>query len=160
MQTGDFILIDGNHFVSGLIRFGQRIRFRGKDRPYARFNHAALVVSDSGDIVEALTKGVVKADIGKYDPSQYVLVETHTSPEDQKQILRFADRCVGMEYGWLTIASIFFGVLTGGKLSVGYQGQSICSGLVARAQERSGAIFDRLPEDIMPADLARYYEVK
>jgi hypothetical protein len=36
----------------------------------------------------------------------------------------------------------------------------ICSGLTARCQERTNAIFNRTPSHIMPADLAKYYGVE
>ena len=36
-------------------------------------------------------------------------------------------------------------------------GQFVCSGLVARALERTGSIFDRDSAHIAPADLAKYF---
>lgn len=56
--------------------------------------------------------------------------------------------------------SIAYSLLTGGKFTFGLEGQAICSGLVARAMERTGAIFNRTPSHIMPADLAKYYKVE
>lgn len=159
MQVGDFVLVDNNRLVSKLIRFGQGIRFRGDQRPFARWNHVALIISDQGELLEALTKGVCRSHIDKYKDADILLVETHTSPEDQKQIMRFVKFSEGEKYSFLKIASIFLGVLTGGKFSIGYSGHQICSGLVAAAQLRSGAVFDRNAEDIMPADLARYYAI-
>jgi hypothetical protein len=60
----------------------------------------------------------------------------------------------------LTIVSIALSLLTGGKFTFGFDGQSICSGLVARALERMCAIFNRSSSHIMPADLAKYIEVE
>jgi hypothetical protein len=37
-------------------------------------------------------------------------------------------------------------------------GTEICSGLVARGEERTRAIFSREPSHVMPADLAKYYD--
>jgi len=48
---------------------------------------------------------------------------------------------------------------TGAKFTFGIEGQMICSGLVARSQERTHAIFNRTPSHVMPADLAKYYQV-
>jgi uncharacterized protein YycO len=158
-QVGDFILCERRGFIARCIRLGQSIRFRGPDRKYARFTHAALVVSRDGALVEATSKGVERSHLTKFKDVPYVMVHTYTGHEDQGQILRFANRVVGEEYGYATIACCVLGLLTGGAFTFGFQGQSICSGLVARAQERSGAYFDRLAEDIMPADLARYYKV-
>ena len=63
------------------------------------------------------------------------------------------------KYGWLTIASIALTVLTGSKFTFFVDGEFICSGFVARAMERTGAIFTRDPVHITPADLAKYYNV-
>lgn len=158
-QIGDFILCRRPGFVSACIRIGQRIRFRGDDRKYARYTHAALVVGRDGELVEATAKGVERSHLVKFKDVPYTVVHTSTGHEDQNQILRFANRVVGERYGYATILCCAFGLVTGGTFTFGFQGQSICSGLVARAQERSGAFFDRDPCDIMPADLARYYKV-
>ena len=54
LRPGDFILTHGSHWTSQLIRVGQALRFRGKNRTYAYWNHAALIVGSGGDIIEAL----------------------------------------------------------------------------------------------------------
>jgi hypothetical protein len=57
----------------------------------------------------------------------------------------------------VTIVSIALALLVGTKFSFGFAGQKICSGLVARALERTPAIFESEPSNIMPADLAQLY---
>jgi hypothetical protein len=79
---------------------------------------------------------------------------------DRAEAVRFVRTTVGDNYGWLTIVCIGLRLLTNGKLAFEYDGQFICSGLVARAMERTTAIFNRNTEDIMPADLAKYYEIE
>jgi hypothetical protein len=64
------------------------------------------------------------------------------------------------KYGYMTIVSIALSPITGGKLNIGYDGQMICSGLMARALERTTAIFNRTPSHIMPADLAKFFSVE
>ena len=59
----------------------------------------------------------------------------------------------------LSIASLGVTLLAGAKLTFFVDGEFICSGLVARAMERTGAIFNRDPVHITPADLATYDEV-
>ena len=71
----------------------------------------------------------------------------------------------------LTIAILGLTLLAGAKLTFFIDGEPawtsdcnsptafICSGLVARAMERTGAIFNRDPVHLTPADLAKYYEV-
>ncbi len=60
----------------------------------------------------------------------------------------------------MTIVSIALSLMMGGKFTFGFDGQAICSGLVARALERTSAIFNRDPAHIMPADLAKYFGVE
>jgi len=82
----------------------------------------------------------------------------------------FGEASVGDPYGWPTIVSIGLTLVTGAKFNFNVDGQQICSGLVARAEERTGVIFAdsqsngpkdlREPSHIMPADLAMYYQVE
>lgn len=157
IKPGDFILTYHDGIYSHLIRIGQLFRFRGKDACFAKYTHAALVVNTEGDIIEALAGGIVQSHISKYSPQEYIHIGILASDEDRTEILSFAKSCVGEKYGWATILSIAFSLLTGAKFSFGFDGQEICSGLVARALERSTAIFPRDGSHIMPADLAKYY---
>jgi uncharacterized protein YycO len=162
-SPGDFILTHSNSFYGWLIRFGQRLRFRGEDRKYGWWNHAAVIVSTDGDLIEALNAGVRRTNTTTYALTDYTLVHLQPSladEHDRKQIVAFANWCLGQPYGWFTIASIAFSLITGGKFTFGFEGQSICSGLVARSLERTSAIFNRTPSHIMPADLAKYFQVE
>jgi len=156
-EPGDFILTHGAELFSQLIRIGQQVRFGGADRAYTFWNHAALVVSADGTIVEALGSGVERRSIADYDPTQYTVVRITASAADRAEAAAFAESCVGHPYGWTTIVSIALSLLTGAKLSFGFNGQLICSGLVARSLERTTAIFEDEPSHIMPAQLAKLY---
>jgi hypothetical protein len=159
-KPGDFILTHGNEWTSSLIRFGQSLRFRGPRAKYTYWNHTALVVDRAGAIVEALGTGVAQRSIHDYEPTQYTVVRIDASDDDRAQAARFATSCVGASYGWLTIASLAFSLITGGKLAFAIDGQLICSGLVARSLERTNAIFKHDPARIMPAELAEIYAVE
>ena len=159
LQPGDFVLTHGAEFFSQLIRFGQQIRFRGKDNIFTYWNHAALVVSAEGTIVEALGAGVERRSIDEYANTQFTVVRIEASSEDRAEAAAFAERCVGLEYGWTTVVSIALSLLTGGSFNFGFAGQMICSGLVARALERTTAIFAQDPSHVMPAELAKIYGV-
>lgn len=161
-QPGDFILTHGKSFYSFLIRFGQGLRFHGEDRKYTWWSHAAVIVSPGGDLIEALGPGVKQTNISKYKPTEFHLVELAdlADDHDRDQVVQFARWALGQEYGWFTIASIAMSLLLGGSFTFGFDGQAICSGLVARALERTNAIFDRSPSHIMPADLAKYFQVE
>lgn len=165
-EPGDFILTHGDAWTSKLIRLGQRLRIHGDDRKYTYWNHAAIVVSTEGALVEALGRGVVRTHLDKYREPEYHLVRIAANGQDREQAVSFAEWAAGDPdgagregYGFVTIASIAYTLLTGGKFTFGIDGQAICSGLVARAMERTGAIFNRTPTHIMPADLAKYYDV-
>jgi uncharacterized protein YycO len=163
-QPGDFILTHSNDWVDKLIRLGQWFRFSGQDRKYAYWTHAAIIVDHDGGLIEALPGGVCKSHLSKYQSEEYHLVRLGTSahPTDRAEAVQFAEWCLNhhQQYSWFTLLGMLVGLATGGKISFGYEGQTICSGLVARALERTTAIFNRNTEDIMPADLAKYYGVE
>lgn len=165
-KPGDFLLIRTNHFVSKLIRFGQR-----DYGPEAQvWNHVALIVGDD-QIVEALTGGVVLSPRSKYlasdtrlvvslihgaSPGLPMVVETQSGVDMRANAVAFARSCVGESYGWATIAAIAVKVLTKGRVDFGISGTSICSGLVARSLERLGYIFSPYdPAELTPAYLAK-----
>jgi uncharacterized protein YycO len=159
MREGDFLLTHGKYPVSWLIRLGQRLRY---EKRYARWNHAALVLSKNGRIAEALSMGVVENDISKYQGTDYYLVRLrNVSDEDRRQMMDFAKSVLSApyrtQYGWLTIVSIILTLLTSSELVIGMVGTAICSGFVAEALVRTGIIFDKPPSHMMPADLAKKY---
>jgi hypothetical protein len=156
---GDFILTHGGEFFSRVIQFGQGLRFAGKDRRFTYWNHSALIVSADGALIEALGPGVRRNTLAAYHGTQYTVVHIEASDEDRKQMVAFAEHWLGGEYDWATIVSITLSLLTGAKLSFGFAGQEICSGLVARALERTSAIFEEEPSHVMPAELARMFGV-
>jgi len=162
-EPGDFILTHGNACVSQAIRCGQKLRFRGRKRKYAWWNHAALIVSKEGGLIEATGDGVIRSILDKYVGTEYTVVRVpgnRIGPDDRDEVVKYAEWALGQKYGFLTACSIGLNLLLGGKFSFFIDGQTICSGLVARALERTKVIFDRSPSHIMPADLAFYFEVE
>jgi hypothetical protein len=159
MQPGDFLLHHASAFHSKLIRFGEGLRFRGKDRQFAYWNHASFVVGPSA-IVEALGQGIVRSDLKKYAGSDFARVRVRWEPHDRDQAVAFARAMVGAKYGFATLVGIGFHMLTGGKLTIGMDGTQICSGLVARCLERGPTVFEHHdPSNITPADLARHFQI-
>lgn len=154
MTPGDFILVHGDGFFDRIIQFGQLLRFSKKNSYY---NHAALVISSEGDLIEAIGTGVKQTHISKYTKDQYKYIEINAAPEDQQEIITFAKSRLNDGYGWMTIVSCAFCLLFGLKFSFGFSGEDICSGLVTRALERGRFIPSRDPENMTPADLTKYY---
>ncbi len=157
-QPGDFLLTHAYAWTSHLIRFGERLRYRGSNRTYAYWSHAVAVASTNGDIVEALGSGVTAGNISKYTGSDYVYVRIDATEADRVEMAAFAHEQIGWQYGFLTIVSIVLSLLTTGRLRFGLSGTEICSGLVARLLERGTYIWVD-PSSIMPADLARFFDV-
>jgi hypothetical protein len=159
---GDFALTHSSGVFGTLIRFGQRLRYWGKNKIFAHWSHAAIFVNDDGDIIEALGGGVQKRNISAYLKTEYVVVHLpqSTANLDRSQSVEFAQHCLHEEYGWLTIVSIAITLVSGTKLNFVVDGQQICSALVARCLERIGEIFtENEPWHLMPADLAKHFRV-
>lgn len=162
-RVGDFLLTHSTGIYGVLVRFGEALRYWGADAPFAHWSHAAIFVDDDGGLVEALGGGVQKRNISVYSNTEYVVVHLpeSTARTDRQQAVAFADHCLNDKYGWLTIVSVGLSLLTGGKFGFGIDGQQICSALVARALERLGEIFtENEPWHIMPADLAKHFDVQ
>ena len=159
-EPGDFLLTHAHAWTSALIRFGESIRYRGPNRKFAYWSHAVAVVSDTGEIVEALGSGVQTGNISKYAGTDYAYVRIQATPEDRAEMANFAleQARVHTKYGYLTLVSIALGLLTSGRLTFGLSGTEICSGLVARMLERGTYIWVD-PPSVMPADLARHFDV-
>ncbi len=159
MREGDFLLTHDKNIIGWVVRFGQRLRYEER---YARWNHAVLVLSEDGRIAEALSMGVVEDHISKYQGEDYYLVRLRdVSDEDRKQMVAFAESVLKApyrtRYGWPTLTSIVLTLLTNSRWVFGRVDTAICSGFVAEALVRTGAIFEKPPSHMMPADLAKEY---
>jgi uncharacterized protein YycO len=167
-RPGDFILTHGDAWTSKLIRFGSRLRYHGDKAPFAKFSHSAMIVSATGDLVEARKSGVERSHLSDYKYRTYVVIDSKSpafptgetvNAAFRVNSVKFAESCVGNKYGYITCVAIGLNLLTGGKFDFGIDGQEICSGLVSRCLERFGYIFPRDPAHQMPADLAVFFGV-
>jgi hypothetical protein len=163
LRTGYLVLTHGTQWTSKLIRFGQRLRFRGARRPFARWNHVALVLDGEGNLAEALAQGVVRTNISKYEGTDYHLVQVECEPLDRGEIATFATAVLNAphrtRYGWVTIVSLFFTLAVGSTIMFGKIGTAICSGFASEALVRKGEVFPRPPAYMMPADVAEHFGV-
>ncbi|HEX3433078.1 MAG TPA: hypothetical protein VHT25_03350 [Solirubrobacteraceae bacterium] len=137
------------------IQAGERVRFGNTD--FARWTHSTLIVSEDGDIVEAIESGVSKRNLAKYKDTDYMVVHTRATPEQRALACGFALSRVGDSYGIVNFIGLAIQSLFGWTLSVHLGGQYICSGLVARATEKCIDGYPRTPEDMMPGDLAYFW---
>lgn len=154
-HPGDVLLCHRKGLVSGIIRAGERIRFKSG----ARWSHVAFVDTPT-TVIEALTHGVKRTPLVSYQGTDCILIRTHMTDADASQATAFADSCIGQEYGALTIAAIGLRFLTPGRgLWLGTNGTEICSGLVGQALVRGWANFPVNPASLTPAEIAEYYRV-
>jgi hypothetical protein len=161
VSVGDVILTHSAFWTGKMIRFGQRLRWRGARRPFANFNHAVLVVDGSGAIVEALGHGVEHNMLGKYRDTEYALIRTDVHPVDAGQMLDFAESVLAArtKYGYLEILSLGLTLAIPAPIQFGAPGTMICSGFVASALTRAGIVWSVTPEYAMPADIAEHFGV-
>ena len=161
-RVGDFLLtgVTAQGIVSWAIKTGSWLR--RYEAPYRRFSHAALVIGDDGSLAEALGTGVQRSELAKYKTADYVLVRTDVNEHDRGQVLAFANSVLDARtsYGFATIAGLGLYCLTGGQLCIQLAGTAICSGFVCDALTRAGYVWPRPPFAMMPADLARFFDVR
>lgn len=139
-----------------LIQAGERARFGNSD--FARWTHSTLIVSESGQICEAIASGVALANIEKYRGSDYMIVHVGASDGQRALACGFATSRVPDPYGIINFIGLAFQAVFGWTLSLHLDGQFICSGLVARASEKYIEAYPRSPENIMPGDLAYFWD--
>jgi len=161
-RVGDFLLrgLTAQGPVSWAIKAGSWLR--RYEPPYRRFSHAALVIGEDGTLAEALGRGVQRSPITKYELANYVLVRTAVGEHDQRQVPRFAEAVLSARtrYGFATIFGLGLYCLVGGQLCIQEAGTAICSGFVSDALARASYVWPRPPFAMMPADLARYFDVR
>lgn len=160
LQPGDFILTHGRSWMGKLIRFGERLRYRGPNHKYTRWNHVALIVDANGSLIEADEGGVHRAQLSKYRAVEFYLVRIEASDEARAHAVEFAEWSLDQSFGWLNLISITLSLLTGIKLEIGLDHQETCASLVARALEHAGKILETDPARTMPADLAMQFHVE
>jgi hypothetical protein len=123
------------------------------------WNHAALVVSASGAIVEAGTAGVVLQHLDKYRGDDYHYVAIRATPEQRWRAVQFAVSRVGSRYGAFALTSLVVSALTRRRIRLPESRYESCGSLVARALVGAGERFEMRPGDMSPADLALHYGV-
>jgi uncharacterized protein YycO len=161
-DPGDFILTHRRRPMAGLISLAQKVRFRGADAVYAHWSHCALVVAEDGSIVEAESLGVERSPISKYQAAEYHLVRigTEFSPEGRKEAAAYATAQVGQAFGFLALAGATLFLLFGVPLRLTRRNHQICSGLVVRALQKGGLLWDADPTLVLPSDLAKIFDVR
>jgi hypothetical protein len=160
---GDILLVNDysgqGDLLGNLIRAGERARYGNSD--YARWTHSAMVVSKTGDLVEALENGIERTHIAKYAHHQTLVVSPPIAPRDPRRAyaVRFAEAQQGTRYDILDFVALAFSLLTALKVSVHADSRFICSGLCSRATESyTDHGYPYPPEAMLPADLGDHWQ--
>lgn len=159
MKAGDIILVRDRHedTIGQLIMAGERGRYP-KDADAAAWTHSALIVSDTGDLVEANQPGIQAGNVSKYKDHITLILSPEVGDEYRAYACRFAVAQIGTKYDVLDFVGLAVQCLFGWQISLHSDKRFICSGLVSRATECYTTSGYPLPsEAMMPADLAVYF---
>jgi uncharacterized protein YycO len=161
-DPGDFILAHRHNPMAGLISLGQKLRFRGPDAIYAHWSHCALIVAPDGALVEAESTGVRRSPISRYTDDEYHLVRLGPEfPADGRKLaVEYSEAHVGQGFGYLALLGAALFLLFGWRLRLMRKDHQICSGLVVRALQKGGLLQDVDPDLMLPANLAKIYEIR
>lgn len=159
-QPGDFFLEDGKGFVSTVIRLGENIYERDQ---YCWATHAGLIVSPEGETIEAEGNGVIRSSIDAHIAShmRFQVVNSGLDARGRELAVEVANQWVGVSYGYITILSITFDMLSPDFFwRIRSPHSLICSELVMRALYHGGAQSPRIDFGMVkPSDLARQWQV-
>jgi uncharacterized protein YycO len=160
-NPGDFILSHRHRPIAGLISFAQKVRFRGADAVYAHWSHCASIVAEDGALVEAESLGVERSPISKYQSREYHLVRLgpEFSQEGRTQAVAYSTAQVGQAFGFLALTGAALFLIFGWPVRLMRRDHQICSGLVVRALQEGGLLPEADPALMLPADLAKIYDV-
>ena len=157
---GDFVLAHRHRPFAALITFAQRRRFRGPDRRFAHWSHAALIVGADGSLVEAEATGVVRSSIDKYRDGEYHVVRfgADFTPDCRAAAVAYAESQVGQAFGYLDMAGASLHLLFGWPLRWVRRNHEICSSLVVKALQHGDRLCEFDPPTTLPADLAKAFD--
>ncbi|MEP6752748.1 MAG: hypothetical protein ABI959_08380 [Candidatus Dormiibacterota bacterium] len=158
---GDFILAHRHNPMAWLITMAQKLRFKGPDAVYAHWSHCALIVDEGGALVEAESTGVTRSPISRYTADTYHLVRlgSELAADGRKRAVDYTNAQVGQGFGFLAAFGAMVFLITGRRLRLMRRNHQICSGLLVRALQKGGLLQGADPDLMLPADLAKMYEV-
>lgn len=161
-QPGDILLARRRRLLPLLISAAERRRFRGPDSPFAHWSHCAVITDRTGRLTEAEATGVVSSPISKYRAGEYHVVSLGPdfAREDRSRAVAYAQSQVGAAFGYLALLGAIVFLLTGRPVRVMRRDHQICSGLVTRALQAGGLLREQDPFTMLPADLAKAFDVR
>ena len=170
---GDLVLVRHHGAMPTIIRTGQRARYffmrnilRKNDHLaiYCKYNHAMTIGAGGHNATASQmeAKGGRIVGLMSYVSLEYVVVST-TNTDDTQRIAasRFGQWCEGIQYAWFSIFGCVLNVfMPFVALGLANGERMICSTAASLAQRCLGLIPDKCDVSVMPADLARYFDVR
>lgn len=159
--AGDILLVrdysGGSDLLGNLIMAGERARYGNSG--YSVWTHSAMIVDNTGVIVEAQAQGVVKGHASEYAHKETLIISPpNVSADKRAYAVAFALAQVGAKYDVVDFVSLALSLLTGVDWSLHSDTRFICSGLCARATECYTTNGYQFPSEAMlPADLGDYW---
>ena len=103
-----------------------------------------------------------RSPISKYQSTEYHLVRLGAAfgPDGRQRAVSYANAQVGQAFGFLAMTGAALFLLFGLHLRLMRQNHQICSGLVIRALQHGGLLPDADPAVMLPAHLAKIYDVR
>jgi len=154
LKPGDLILISSTGLLAFSIRAAGWLRHRGSEPRYAHWSHAAIAVGPNR-LVEVHADGVGLCDLEKYRDSEFHHVRLDLPEAARWRAANYARSCLRQPYGVATFFLLGLAIVLGDCFHVPDKGHHGCVALIVRALQRAGLAFDREPQDMTPADLAR-----
>lgn len=156
-QPGDFFLAPMPGRVGAGVAFGQFLNGEG----FLPYRHAGILLED-GKTIEAMPRGAIIGDIGRYKARELYWSTGLIDLTDQQRhdILIYGRACRGIPYSFADYAALaahrFHMPVPGLKHYIEASGHMICSQLVDYVHQRAGKeLFDdgRWPGFVTPASL-------
>ena len=168
-KPGDLIVVRHKGNLPFIIRLGQKIYYWRKrllghkeyEQVFTEFNHAAVVVAGGKDaaIVEMEARGGHKTVLSSYQAEDYAVIKLDSAAIQKQGSADFANYCLNIDYGYLSIAAIVLNVLIGWDISLSNR-SLICSAATSLSARCQGLIPDGPDTTVLPADICRYFGVR
>ena len=140
MQAGDVVLCHSRGLIAASIRFAQR---HDKPNQFSKWNHVAVLShqDSNGDwvVIQAEAHGVTNTHtLDSVAPGGTFQVVPLPANVNRELFLQFLNAQVGLDYGFLSIASCAVDMFIWDVICFRKNGTWICSGLVAVALLHAG----------------------
>lgn len=162
VAAGDLLLTMRGEFLNKVIRFWQRLKYRGDKSYLGDITHVATVASKTGRLIEAQWTGMEYTHIERYRDVPYYVVHIGDCAKDRRQMvghLMWLEE-TNEPYGVATIISVGLSVLCGMKFHFSRGNSKICSGASCEGLFKGDHGFPVPAAFMMPADVADYFSVK